>query len=174
MSNRLTQSYFQSHNALFVAEDLLGKVLVRDFGDGTILRSAILETEAYLGPDDLGNHASKGRTKRTEVLFSEGGVIYIYLIYGIHWLLNIVTGPKEHPEAVLIRGIENRIGPGRVGKLLKLDKSFNGEDLSSSERLWIEEGTLNGKIITSPRVGIDYAGDIWKNKPWRFQLNIDK
>lgn len=170
MNQKLTKQYFVQNDALMLAEDLLGKILVRDFGNGHLLRMRILETEAYLGSDDLGNHASKGRIKRTEVMFREGGVIYAYLIYGMYWLLNIVTGPEDHPEAVLIRGVENCIGPGRVGRLLELDRSFNGENIIKSDRIWIEEGKAEGKIITSPRVGIDYAGEIWKNKPWRFQL----
>lgn len=170
MPQRLKRDYFKSNNALTIAEDLLGKFLVRDFGDGEILRLKIVETEAYFGPDDLASHASKGRTKRTEIMFAEGGVIYAYLIYGMHWLLNIVTGPEDHPEAVLIRGVENYIGPGRVGKLIGLDRTFYGENLELSERIWIENGDSEGKIETSPRVGIDYAGDLWKNMPWRFQL----
>lgn len=170
MPIRLKQKYFRSQTALFIAEDLLGKILVRDFGNGEIIRFPIVETEAYFGPDDLASHASKGRTPRTEIMFAEGGVIYAYLIYGVHWMLNIVTGPKDHPEAVLIRGVENCIGPGRVGKLLGLDRSFYGENLEFSERIWIEESNTKGKIITSSRIGIDYAGELWKNKPWRFEL----
>lgn len=170
MSDRLNTEYFSSNDALFIAEDLLGKILVRDFGDGNIIKWKIVETEAYLGPNDLASHASKGRTARTEIMFNQGGVVYAYLIYGIHWLLNIVTGPKDHPEAVLIRGLENCLGPGRVGKLIKLDRSFYGENLGSSERIWIEDSERMGEIITSPRIGIDYAGEIWKNKPWRFEL----
>ncbi len=170
MNKRLDQEYFRSQNALVVAEDLLGKILVRDFGNGHILRTKIMETEAYLGPDDLASHASKGRTQRTEIMFAEGGFVYAYLIYGVHWMLNIVTGPKDHPEAVLIRGVENCIGPGRVGKLIELDRSFYGENLELSERIWIENGSREGEIITSSRIGIDYAGEIWKNKPWRFEL----
>ena len=170
MSDRLNTEYFSSNDALFIAEDLLGKILVRDFGDGNIIKWKIIETEAYLGPNDLASHASKGRTARTEIMFNQGGVVYAYLIYGIHWLLNIVTGPKDHPEAVLIRGLENCLGPGRVGKLIKLDRSFYGENLGSSERIWIEDSERMGEIITSPRIGIDYAGEIWKNKPWRFEL----
>lgn len=170
MYTKLTASYFIENNALTLAEDLLGKVLLRDYGNGHILRSRIIETEAYLGPNDLGNHASKGRTKRTEIMFHQGGVIYAYLIYGKYWLLNIVTGPENHPEAVLIRGIENCSGPGRVGRLLEIDRSFNGENLTNSKRIWIEDDTRQGKIIASARIGIDYAGEIWKNKPWRFEL----
>lgn len=170
----LGRKYFVDNNALFLAKDLLGKTLVRNFENGKFLRTKIIETEAYFGLEDLGSHASKGRTKRTEVMFAEGGVIYAYLIYGIHWLLNIVTGPKDHPEAVLIRGIENCIGPGRVGKLLEIDKSFNNENIVDSKRIWIEDGRAEGKIISSPRIGIDYAGEIWRNKLWRFQLVISK
>lgn len=167
---RLNKDYFRSNNALILAEDLLGKTIVRDFGNGDVLRLKITETEAYLGMEDRGNHASKGRTPRTEIMFAEGGVIYAYLIYGIHWLLNIVTGPADNPEAVLIRSVEGTTGPGRVGKLIELNRSFYGEDLETSGRLWIENTASSGKIITSPRIGIDYAGEIWKNKPWRFEL----
>ena len=170
MSQRLNQEYFQSHNALFLAKDILGKILVRDFGNGEVIRFPIVETEAYLGHDDLASHASKGRTPRTEIMFAEGGVIYAYLIYGMHWMLNIVTGPEEHPEAILIRGVEDCIGPGRVGKLIGLNRSFYGENLETSHRIWIEEGPSKGKIIASSRIGIDYAGEMWKNKQWRFEL----
>lgn len=167
---RLPKKYFQHNNALFLARDLLGKTLVRQFEDGREIRSKITETEAYWGSEDLANHASKGRTKRTELMFGEGGLVYVYLIYGRYWLLNIVTGLVNNPEAVLIRGIEAVIGPGRIGNLLELDHSFYGEDLETSERIWIEESEMEGEIIYGPRVGVDYAGDEWKNKPWRFIL----
>jgi len=169
MTHRLNKDYFRSRDALFLAEDLLGNFLVRRYENGKISKFRIVETEAYLGTDDLASHASKGRTKRTEIMFEEGGVIYAYLIYGMHWLLNIVTGPKNHPEAVLIRGVENCIGPGRVGKLIGLDRTFYGENLETSSRIWIEKGDITGKIISSPRIGVDYAGEIWKNKLWRFE-----
>lgn len=174
MSERLNTEYYRSNDALFLAKDLLGKFLVRDFGNGNIMKWKIVETEAYLGPNDLASHASRGKTARTEIMFDEGGVIYAYLIYGIHWMLNIVTGPKDHPEAVLIRGVQNCIGPGRVGKLIELNRSFYGENLESSERIWIEDRDFNGKIISSPRIGIEYAGEFWKNKPWRFELMEEK
>lgn len=170
MNNRISNEFFINNDALFVAENLLGKTLVRKFEDGTTLRAAITETEAYFGEDDLACHASKGRTPRTDVMFADGGKIYVYLIYGMYWMLNFVTGEENHPQAVLIRGVENCIGPGRVGKLLQLDKSFYGENLETSDRLWIENSETKGKIITTPRIGIDYAGEIWKNKPWRFVL----
>lgn len=168
--DRISKKYFRDHDAPFLARDLLGKVLVRDFGDGERIRSPITETEAYFGADDLANHASRGRTPRTEIMFSPGGKIYTYLIYGKYYLLNIVTGAEDHPQAVLIRGISICSGPGRIGKLLKLDRSFYGEDLENSKRIWIENGDKKGIVTTAPRVGIDYAGEFWKNKAWRFIL----
>lgn len=172
--SRLSIHYFRDHHALFLARDLLGKNLVRQFEDGRILRLPIVETEAYLGMEDRANHASKGRTTRTEIMFAEGGYIYAYLIYGKHWLLNIVSGPKDEPQAVLIRGIDGIIGPGRVGKAIQLDRSFYGENLGTSTRIWIEENNVNGDIVTSPRVGVEYAGEPWKNKLWRFELKTKK
>lgn len=171
MKNRISNNFFQNNDALFVAENLIGKTLVRDFGNGEVLRSKIVETEAYYGIDDLACHASKGRTPRTEIMFQDGGKIYVYLIYGMYWMLNFVTGGIENPQAVLIRGVENCIGPGRLGRMLNLDKSFYGEDLQTSKRLWIEDSEIEGNVITTPRIGIDYAGEIWKNKPWRFVLH---
>lgn len=171
MNNRISNDFFQNNDALFVAENLIGKTLVRDFGNGEIFRSKIVETEAYYGIDDLACHASKGRTPRTEIMFQHGGKIYVYLIYGMYWMLNFVTGEVENPQAVLIRGVETCIGPGRLGKMLNLDKSFYGEDLETSERLWLEDSQIEGNIIATPRIGIDYAGEIWKNKPWRFVIN---
>ena len=98
-------SCFQNHDAVHLAQALLGKILVRKFPDGRELRSHITETEAYFGSDDLASHASKGRTPRTELMFGDGGFVYVYLIYGRYWLLNIVTGKAGQPEAVLIRGL---------------------------------------------------------------------
>ncbi len=163
-------SYFQKHNAVHLAQSLLGKTLVRKFPDGRELRSQIIETEAYFGADDLASHASKGRTLRTELMFGEGGFIYVYFIYGRYWLLNIVTGKAGHPEAILIRGLNTVSGPGRVGNLLELDKTFYGENLATSERLWIEHSEREGEISALPCVGVDYAGEVWKNMPWRFVL----
>src|SRR5690625_7270400 len=103
-------------------------------------------------------------------MFGEAGLVYVYLIYGRYWLLNIVTGKPEIPQAVLIRGLEIVNGPGRIGNLLELDQSFYGEDLSLSERIWIEDSELEGEIISAQRVGVDYAGDEWKNESMRFIL----
>lgn len=165
--NRLTRDFY-TRDVLDVAPDLLGKVLSVRFDDDTVIRSAITEVEAYRGDGDLACHASKGRTSRTEIMFHEGGRIYIYLIYGIHWMLNVVTGTKDEPQAVLIRGVEQCYGPGRVSRFFSLDRSFYGEDLTSSSRIWIAAGDRPAEIKTGYRIGIDYAGEYWKSRPWRF------
>ncbi len=167
MTKRLPAAFFEN-DALWVSENLLGKVLVRCFDDGRIERYIITETEAYLGEEDLACHACKGRTKRTEVMYHRGGSIYVYLIYGMYWMLNFVTGHEGRPQAVLIRAVEGIDGPGRVGKILRLDKSFYDEMSVTSNRLWIEDAPQVSGFTTAPRVGIDYAGEIWKNKPWRY------
>jgi DNA-3-methyladenine glycosylase len=161
-------SDFYKNNALWLAENLLGKTLVRCFDDGRIEKYIITETEAYGGEEDLACHASKGKTARTEVMYHAGGEIYVYLIYGIYWMLNFVSGQENEPQAVLIRGLKGIDGPGRVGKTLKLDKSFYAESLLTSNRIWLEDAPAAISFKTAPRVGIDYAGEIWKNKPWRF------
>jgi len=169
MSTRLSSSFYL-RDVLEVAPELLGKTLVRQFDDGRIASYRITEVEAYRGAEDLACHASKGRTPRTEVMFQEGGKVYVYLIYGMYWLLNFVTGEEGHASAVLIRGIEGFSGPGRLGRELQLDKSFYGENLTSSARLWVEDAEPVSEIKTSKRIGIGYAGDEWENKPWRFYL----
>lgn len=166
---RLDPSFFQQ-DVLEVARNLLGATLVRQFEDGSQLRLTINEVEAYRGEEDLACHARKGRTARTEVMYHPGGKVYVYLIYGMYWMLNIVTGISGEPQAVLIRGTKEVTGPGRLGSILQLDKSFYGEELTHSVRLWIEKnpGTGNELLIASPRIGIDYAGPYWSQVPWRF------
>ncbi len=166
---KLSQSFFQ-RDVLEVAPDLLGKKLVRKLADGTIYSYTITETEAYKGEDDLACHASKGRTPRTEVMYWEGGYIYVYLIYGMYYMLNVVTSKKENPQAVLIRGIENYNGPGKLTKALSITNEFNKQLITMNESLWIDDSVKKVKFRTDVRVGIDYAGEIWKNKPWRFIL----
>ena len=168
---RLPKTYF-THDVLEIAPDLLGKKLVRIFKDGSRKEYLITETEAYRGEEDLACHASKGRTARTEVMYQEGGVIYVYLIYGLYWLLNIVTGQSDHPQAVLIRGLKEITGPGRVGKQLQLDRTFYGEDLSQSKRIWLETGIEVVRYRADKRVGVEYAGKVWTNKLWRFVLDL--
>lgn len=159
---------FYTQDATIVAEKLLGKILVRVYDNGETQRYRITETEAYMGAEDKACHASKGRTPRTEVMFDEGGRVYVYLIYGMYWMLNVVTGELNHPQAVLIRAIDKIVGSGKVGRELKIDRSFYGESLTESARIWIEDAPDEVIFETAPRVGIDYSGDEWKNKPWRF------
>lgn len=167
--NRLPKEFFRN-DAVTVARRLLGKVIVRTFADGSVARYRITETEAYLGEEDKACHASKGRTPRTEIMYADGGCIYVYLIYGMYWMLNFVTGTEGEPQAVLIRGINRIVGSGRVGRELKIDKSFYGEDLLLSTRMSVEDSSEEPEYLTAPRVGIDYAGEEWMNKQWRFIL----
>ena len=165
--SRLQRSFY-TNEILEVAPKLIGKYICRKYDDGSIGRFQITEVEAYCGQEDLACHASKGRTKRTEAMFSEGGHVYVYLIYGMYWLINIVTGKKDDPQACLIRSISGADGPGRTGKMLKLDKSFYNEDLTTSQRIWLEDTNETLSYETTPRIGIDYAGKPWVDKLWRF------
>jgi DNA-3-methyladenine glycosylase len=168
---RLDKNFF-CRDVLEVAPDLIGKIIVRRFDNGNEQQFIITETEAYRGEDDLACHASKGRTARTEIMYQEGSYIYVYLIYGMYWMLNFVTGEKNNPQATLIRGIENVSGPGKVANILKIDKSFYGEDLTVSDRIWVSKplSPVAFTIDKLPRVGVDYAGEYWKNLPWRFKM----
>jgi DNA-3-methyladenine glycosylase len=171
MSDLILFKNFFLRDVLEVAPGLLGKTLVRRFDNGTIQRFKITEVEAYRGTEDLACHASKGRTPRTEVMFGEGGVVYVYLIYGMYWMFNIVTGPENDASAVLIRGLEGVSGPGKVGKILQLDKTFYGENLTTSHRIWVEDSNKTANFKTFPRIGINYAGEPWTSKPWRFVMD---
>ena len=164
---RLTGEFFR-RDVLEAAPDLVGKLIVRKLPDGTLLKARITETEAYRGQEDKACHASKGRTKRTELLFGQSGVYYVYLCYGIHWLMNVVTGEPGQPQGILIRCCQGYEGPARLTKYLQVDSSFNGVPLDGCEDLWFEDDGFKPGITTAPRVGIDYAGEPWKSKPWRF------
>ena len=164
---RLEKDFFK-RDCLEVAPDLVGKILVRKFSDGTEMRVRITETEAYRGEEDKACHASKGRTPRTEVLYGESGMIYIYLCYGIHWLMNIVPGEKDNPQCVLLRAGDGCNGPAKLTKYLQIDKRFNNTDICTNPDIWIEDNGYRPDIKTASRVGIDYAGDYWKNIEWRF------
>jgi DNA-3-methyladenine glycosylase len=155
--------------ALTVARELLGKHLVRQSRGGR--QSAIIhEVEAYIGPHDLASHGRFGRTARTEVMFGPAGVWYVYLCYGIHWMLNIVTDGEEWPAAVLLRGAGEFDGPGKLTKGMRIDRRLNGKAAVEANGLWIEDHGLKvrrSQIVRTPRIGIDYAGD-WKDKLYRF------
>ena len=168
--SRLDYAFYQ-RDVLDVCPELIGKMLVRSFPDGSTFRSRITEVEAYRGEEDLACHAARGRTPRTEVMYGEGGYVYVYLIYGMYWMLNIVTGLADHPQAALIRGLEEVTGPGRVTKKLKISGEFYGLNLVRSNMLWIEDHLVKADYITTQRIGVDYAG-AWKEKPWRFVMEI--
>ena len=149
------------------ARALVGKNLVRRLEDGTVLTARITETEAYFGEADTACHACHGRTKRTQVLYRPAGTIYVYLCYGIHWMLNLVTGPEDDPQAVLIRGVEGASGPGRVTKFLRIDKNLNDTPLGPALDL-ADDGFVPARITASPRVGIGYAAPEDQARLWRF------
>lgn len=160
---------FYHRPCLEVARDLVGKILVHRI-DGQELRLRITETEAYCGENDTACHASKGRTKRTEVMYTDAGTIYIYLCYGVHWMLNIVTGEENEPEAVLIRACEGKMnGPGKLTKALKITGELNRGSILGGE-LWIEDDALPCSVTTDTRVGIGYASAEDQSKLWRFKL----
>ena len=150
------------------ARDLVGKVLVHRI-DGEERRLRITETECYCGEADTACHAHRGRTKRTEVLYARAGTIYVYLCYGIHWLLNIVTGEEEHPEAVLIRACEGADGPGKLTKRLGITGELNRQRILDSD-LWVEDDGFRCDVTTGKRVGIGYASQEDQDRLWRFIL----
>ena len=194
--SRIPTSFFTRTDTTLIAKELLGKVLVTDFGAG-LTAGKIVETEAYLGPEDKACHAyGFKRTKRTEIMFWEGGTAYVYLIYGMHHLFNVVTHEEGMPHAVLIRGLEPlegtelmlerrnmkqllpkiTAGPGSLSKAMGIRTEHTGLDLSKGE-IWVEdrgEKVPPSSIIASPRVGVGYAEDhaLWplrfriKDNPW--------
>ena len=161
---------FYIRDVLDVAPELIGKNLVIMLPDGSFRKFMITEVEAYRGVEDKACHACKGRTARTEIMFHEGGRLYVYFIYGMYWMLNIVTAGENVPQAVLIRGLENITGPGKITKTLGIDRSFYGEDLTVSDRIWIEDAGIKPSFNTSLRIGVDYSGEYWKSRPWRFYM----
>ena len=148
-----------------VARDLVGKVLVHR---GNTLR--ISETECYCGESDTACHASRGRTKRTEVMYLEAGTVYVYLCYGMHWMLNIVTGEENQPEAVLIRACLEANGPGKLTKALGITGEQNRSNVVTSDDLWIGDDGFSCGIETDKRVGIGYASQEDQDRLWRFKI----
>lgn len=181
---KLPRSFYEQ-KTIDVAKQLLGKYLVRTHAEGDTI-GRIVETEAYVGPQDLACHASKGRTARTEVMFGPAGRAYVYFIYGFYNMLNLVTEAKDYPAAVLIRAVEPvggvdlmkdrrevdklrdlASGPGKLCQAFAVDRSLNGADLFG-DVLYVEDrGDPAPKFSATPRIGVDYAGK-WKDKPYRF------
>ena len=180
---QLPRSFYEQ-TTIDVAKQLLGKYLVRKHPEGNTI-GRIVETEAYVGPQDLACHASKGRTARTDVMFGPAGHAYVYFIYGFHNMLNLVTEKQDYPAAVLIRAAEPvggielmktrrkngellnlASGPGKLCQAFAIDRSLNGADLCSG-LLYVEDrGEPTPRFQATPRIGVDYAGR-WKNKPYR-------
>jgi len=168
-NNRLTLGFYE-RDVLSVAPELIGSILVIKTGKNQYSKYMITETEAYRGTGDRACHASRGRTPRNEVMFHRGGHIYVYFVYGMYWMLNFVTGREGDPQAALIRGIEGCDGPGKLTRALGIDRTFYGEDLTVSGRIWVEDSGIKPLIKSGPRIGVDYAGTYWKNKPWRYYI----
>jgi DNA-3-methyladenine glycosylase len=171
MSKILKHDFF-NRSSVIVAQELLGKYLVREI-NGKIERYKIVETEAYEGFKDKASKAHRGQTPGNTPMFSDPSTIYVYFTYGMHWLVNIVCGKPGHPSAVLLRGVEGTVGPGRLTKKLMIDKSLNMKMLGKNSGLWIEEGDKNEKIKIkkTPRIGIDSSGPVWSKKLLRFVIN---
>ena len=165
---KLGKAFFR-RPCLTVAEELVGKVLARRMPDGTVFQLRISETESYCGEVDTACHAHKGRTKRTEVMYMEAGTIYIYLCYGMHWMLNVVTGEEAEPEAVLIRACVDAAGPGKLTKALGITGDLNRGSILGDE-LWIEEDGFACQVVTDKRIGIGYASREDQDRLWRFKM----
>lgn len=179
MRKKLTRNFYTGPT-LKVAKELLGKYIVRKVGRKKLV-GKIIETEAYVGPQDRASHAFGGKiTPRNKAEYLIGGHIYIYLVYGMYWQMNVSTGKEGEPECVLIRAIESEKGeisltngPGKLCRYLKLDKSFYGEDIAKSERIWLEdrkEKIKSSQVLATKRIGIDYAGPYWSRRKWRFLI----
>ncbi len=161
---RLTYEFYH-RPCIDVARDLVGKVIVH--GDKQL---RISETEVYWGETDTACHASKGRTKRTEVLYADAGTIYVYLCYGIHWLLNIITGDVDDPQGVLIRACLEAPGPGKLTKALGITGEWNRKSILETPEFYIGDDGFRCSIVADKRVGIGYASQEDQDRLWRFKL----
>jgi DNA-3-methyladenine glycosylase len=169
---RFGRSFFRK-DAAAMAEALIGKVLVHRISEREY-RARIVETEAYLGPQDLASHSSKGRTRRTEVMFGPAGRAYVHFIYGMYWMLNIVSGKTGEAHAVLIRAAEpldgweaNLSGPARLARALHITRADNGLDLTGDKLFLLDNLSDRPRVLRDKRVGVDYSGH-WKDELLRF------
>jgi DNA-3-methyladenine glycosylase len=168
---------FFARETLEVAQDLLGKLLVREVG-GRVLWGRLVEVEAYCGPEDRAAHSSRGLTPRTRVMYGPPGHAYVYVIYGMHHCLNLVTRPEGIPQAVLVRalkpgpGVGRCSGPGLICRALEIDRSLNGVPLRPPFLYVVDDGFRPQPelVVRSPRIGVEYAGE-WASLPWRFCLD---
>ena len=174
MKRRILKPAFFRRSPHKVAPELLGNYLVCRSADRE-QALVINEVEIYDGEKDEACHAHKGRTQRTEVMFAPGGLWYVYLIYGMYDMLNIVVSEKDKPAAILIRGAEDLDGPGKLTKALRIDRSYNSKQANKDSGLWIEDRGLlvpKKQISRTPRIGIDYASEPWRSKKWRFLASL--
>jgi len=172
-AGRVLGPEFFVRDTLEVARELCGKLLVRE-QDGQVRYGRLVELEAYLGPDDLAAHSSRGRTPRTSVMFGPPGHAYVYLIYGQYHCLNFVTRPEGQPQAILVRALEPGPGVGRCGgpglltRALDIDRRLNGIPLAPPPLYVVDDGFRPERVVQTPRVGVEYSGVPWAEEPWRF------
>lgn len=167
---KIENKIFFKKDAITLAKNLIGKWIETDV-NGKKTKGQIKETEAYLGISDSACHSYNGKkTKRTETMFMEGGTIYIYLCYGMHYLFNIVCSEKDIPEAVLIRALVEADGPAKTTKFLNIDNKLNGENIANNSKISIYDDGKSYSYKTAKRVGIDYALEKDKNAMLRFIL----
>lgn len=180
---KILRRKFFDRDTVLVAEEILGKFLVRKIGQREVALM-ITEVEVYDGFRDQASHASRGKTKRNEIMFGEAGHWYVYFTYGMHWMLNLVTREEGYPAAILIRGVEGFDGPAKLTKFLKIDKKINRLPIDKKSGLWVEDrgykmigekihppkfsvGKLR-RVKKGPRVGVSYAGPVWAKRKLRF------
>ncbi len=171
-SPRILRRPFFRRSTHRVARELLGKYLVRKIR-GKEIAVMITEVEIYDGIADKASNASRGKTARNEIMFGKPGHWYIYLCYGVHEMLNVVTREQGYPAAILIRGVEGVNGPGKLTKLLKITRTQNKKRAAPGSGLWIEDRGVRipeKAIKKTPRIGVDYAGPYWAGKKWRFVI----
>lgn len=176
MRHVILKKEFFLRPALAIAENLLGKYLVMRQKDGSTVAQMITEVEAYDGFKDKASHASRGKTKRNQSMFEAGGIWYVYFVYGMYEILNIVVGSNGYPAALLIRGVEGVTGPGKVTRHYGITRLFDGLQATRTSGLWIEDrgvGIPTSHIKKSPRIGVDYAGPVWSKKRYRFFIAED-
>lgn len=191
---KLGPDFYQRADVVKISRDLLGKVLCTKMDDAPQTAGIIVETEAYCGRNDKACHANDGlRTERTEVMYHPGGLAYVYLCYGIHHLFNVVTNVEDTADAILVRAIEPiqgiatiakrrdkqegdyalTNGPGKLTQALDIKTAMTGTSLLEN-KIWIEDRAVEvGNIVSSPRIGVDYAGEHAK-RPWRFTIKDNK
>jgi DNA-3-methyladenine glycosylase len=190
MRKKLPKTFFERRTTT-VAKELLGKYIVKNYSakhpksrpNKREIGLMITEVEAYDGPFDLASHARFGSTPRTKIMFGEAGYFYVYFTYGMHWMVNVVTGPKNYPAAILLRAgtyidpvTKKEIlinGPARLTKFLGINKKFNEKPANRKTGLWFEDRGMAAKkknIIAGKRIGVDYGGPIWSAKKYNFKL----